>query len=152
MAALIFSTWSLKSWRYIRTISIHNLPSLHTMNITRSDKKKDFPLKKQTISLRNYFRYRLREWSWTSCKYTGTSKKQTISLRNYFRCRLRKWSWTSCKYTCTSKKQTISLRNYFRCRQCKWSWASCKCTCTNRFCVACSGAGSRRHRSLHKCW
>ena len=48
---------------------VFNQPRLCTMNINRSNKRKWFRIqkdKKQTISLKNYDRHKLRRWSCTS--------------------------------------------------------------------------------------
>ena len=55
---------------YISTISVHNLPRLHTLNINDFTLKKG---KKQMIPRTNYYGCRLHRWHSTSCKYTYSS-------------------------------------------------------------------------------
>ena len=76
------------------TISFHNVPRLHTINVNRSNKRKWFHTKK-------------------------IGKKQIISHINYYLSKLYRWSSASCKYTCTSwifaaklRAGSISLYSY----------------------------------------
>ena len=54
----------------ITLIYFHNLPSLRTLYVERSNKKD----KKQTIPCRNYYRRRLHRWRSASCKYIYPSR------------------------------------------------------------------------------
>ena len=66
---------------YISATYVYNQPRIRTMNVNRSNKVKDFPIKKdkkQAISYENYDRYRLRRWPSTSLKYASLSRISAV--------------------------------------------------------------------------